>query len=185
MIRAGGPGGRHWAAGTAVVEPGAVSSLPGRLERIECSRGACVASRTDGCGETHGHARALLFWHLPARRGAASARLPAAQADLLHEESPLQQLLAEPQSKAPPLVLPPPSVATPDYPLPLQWLPRGSLTCAARHPLEERAGSAAGLPLLYPGHRRACGRGCYVRELMHWAPVVRAGRSGREGGAWG
>ncbi|XP_012881052.1 PREDICTED: alpha-(1,3)-fucosyltransferase 11 [Dipodomys ordii] len=73
--------------------PGLFPHFPGDSERIECARGACVASR-DRRVRGHPQARALLFYGTDFRASEAPLpRLAHQSWALLHEESPLNNFL--------------------------------------------------------------------------------------------
>lgn len=170
--------------------PGLFPHFPGDSERIECARGACVASR-DRRVRGDSRTRALLFYGTDFRASEAPLpRLAHQSWALLHEESPLNNFLLSHGPGIRLFNLTSTFSRYSDYPLPLQWLPGIAYLRRAAPPLEERAewrrrGYA---PLLYlQSHCDVpADRDRYVRELMRYIPVGegRAEREG-EGGAWG
>lgn len=149
-------------AGAAVVGArGCFLTSRATPERIECSRGACVASRDDECGETHGRARCSSTAPTSARRG---ARFRLAQSwALLHEESPLNNFLLSHGPEHPPLQSCHQSLLR--LPPLLQWLPRIA-ACAARR-LRSRARRVAPPRLCAAALSQSCGvpgRDRYVRR---------------------
>lgn len=155
--------------------PGLFPHFPGDSERIECARGACVASR-DPRVRSDLRTRALLFYGTDFRASEAPLpRLAHQSWALLHEESPLNNFLLSHGPGIRLFNLTATFSRHSDYPLPLQWLPG---TAYLRHPaplLQERAewrrrGYA---PLLYlQSHCDVpADRDRYVRELMRYIPV--------------
>lgn len=155
--------------------PGLFPHFPGDSERIECARGACVASR-DRRVRGDLRTRALLFYGTDFR--AAEAPLPRLAHQswaLLHEESPLNNFLLSHGPGIRLFNLTATFSRHSDYPLPLQWLPGTAYLRRPAPPLQERAewrrrGYA---PLLYlQSHCDVpADRDRYVRELMRYIPV--------------
>nr|XP_020861688.1 alpha-(1,3)-fucosyltransferase 11-like isoform X1 [Phascolarctos cinereus] len=160
--------------------PGLFPHFPGDSERIECARGACVASR-DRRRRREPRTRALLFYGTDFRASEAPLpRLAHQSWALLHEESPLNNFLL---SHAPGIRLFNLSATfsrRSDYPLPLQWLPGlAYLRRAAPAPAERAAWRRQGYaPLLYlQSHCDVpSDRDRYVRELMRYIPVDSYGK---------
>lgn len=155
--------------------PGLFPHFPGDSERIECTRGACVASR-DRRARADPRTRALLFYGTDFR--AADAPLPRLAHQswaLLHEESPLNNFLLSHGPGIRLFNLTATFSRHSDYPLPLQWLPGVAYLRRPAPPLRQRAewrrrGYA---PLLYlQSHCDVpADRDRYVRELMRYIPV--------------
>lgn len=166
--------------------PGLFPHFPGDSERIECARGACVASR-DRRVRGHSRTRALLFYGTDFRASEAPLpRLAHQSWALLHEESPLNNFLLSHGPGIRLFNLTATFSRHSDYPLPLQWLPGTAYLRRAAPPLPERAewrrrGYA---PLLYlQSHCDVpADRDRYVRELMRYIPVGASVGAG-EGGA--
>lgn len=165
--------------------PGLFPHFPGDSERIECARGACVASRdrrVRGLSRT----RALLFYGTDFRASEAPLpRLAHQSWALLHEESPLNNFLLSHGAGIRLFNLTATFSRHSDYPLPLQWLPGAAYLRRAAPPLRERAewrrrGYA---PLLYlQSHCDVpADRDRYVRELMRYIPVGASGSGGGGG----
>lgn len=160
--------------------PGLFPHFPGDSERIECARGACVASR-DRRVRGDLRTRALLFYGTDFR--AAEAPLPRLAHQswaLLHEESPLNNFLLSHGPGIRLFNLTATFSRHSDYPLPLQWLPGTAYLRRPAPPLQERAewrrrGYA---PLLYlQSHCDVpADRDRYVRELMRYIPVDSYGK---------
>ncbi|XP_004615466.2 alpha-(1,3)-fucosyltransferase 11 [Sorex araneus] len=160
--------------------PGLFPHFPGDSERIECARGACVATR-DRRALRDPRTRALLFYGTDFR--AAEAPLPRGPQHswaLLHEESPLNNFLLSHGPGIGLFNLTATFSRHSDYPLPLQWLPGLAYLRRAAPPLRERAewrrrGYA---PLLYlQSHCDVpADRDRYVRELMRHIPVDSYGK---------
>ncbi|XP_074152919.1 GDP-fucose protein O-fucosyltransferase 4 isoform X2 [Sminthopsis crassicaudata] len=154
--------------------PGLFPHFPADSERIECARGACIASR-DRRRWRETRTRALLFYGTDFR--ASEAPLPRLSYQtwaLLHEESPLNNFLL---SHAPGISLFNLSATfsrRSDYPLPLQWLPGIAYLRRAAPALQERAAwrRRGYAPLLYlQSHCDVpSDRDRYVRELMRYIP---------------
>lgn len=168
--------------------PGLFPHFPGDSERIDCARGACLASRDRGMrGDPR--TRALLFYGTDFR--ASEAPLPRMGHQswaLLHEESPLNNFLLSHGPGIRLFNLTATFSRHSDYPLPLQWLPGTVYLRSAAPPLQERAewrrrGYA---PLLYlQSHCDVpADRDRYVRELMRYIRVGEgvAGVGGEGGG---
>lgn len=159
--------------------PGLFPHFPGDSERIECARGACVASR-DRRVRGHSRTRALLFYGTDFRASEAPLpRLAHQSWALLHEESPLNNFVLSHGPGIRLFNLTATFSRHSDYPLPLQWLPGTAYLLRAAPPLRERAewrrrGYA---PLLYlQSHCDVpADRDRYVRELMRFIPVGGAG----------
>ena len=155
--------------------PGLFPHFPGDSERIECARGACVASR-DRRVRGDSRTRALLFYGTDFRASEAPLpRLAHQSWALLHEESPLNNFLLSHGPGIRLFNLTSTFSRHSDYPLPLQWLPGTAYLLRAAPPLQERAewrrrGYA---PLLYlQSHCDVpADRDRYVRELMRYIPV--------------
>lgn len=155
--------------------PGLFPHFPGDSERIECTHGACVASR-DRRSLADPRTRALLFYGTDFR--AADAPLPRLGHQswaLLHEESPLNNFLLSHGPGIRLFNLTATFSRHSDYPLPLQWLPGAPYLLRPAPPLRERTewrrrGYA---PLLYlQSHCDVpSDRDRYVRELMRYIPV--------------
>ncbi|XP_048195007.1 alpha-(1,3)-fucosyltransferase 11 [Perognathus longimembris pacificus] len=160
--------------------PGLFPHFPGDSERIECARGACVASR-DRRVRGHPQTRALLFYGTDFRASEAPLpRLAHQSWALLHEESPLNNFLLSHGPGIRLFNLTATFSRHSDYPLPLQWLPGAAYLRRAPLPLRERAewrrrGHA---PLLYlQSHCDVpADRDRYVRELMRHIPVDSYGK---------
>ncbi|XP_045295594.1 alpha-(1,3)-fucosyltransferase 11 [Leopardus geoffroyi] len=160
--------------------PGLFPHFPGDSERIECARGACVASR-DRRVRGHSRTRALLFYGTDFRASEAPLpRLAHQNWALLHEESPLNNFLLSHGPGIRLFNLTATFSRHSDYPLPLQWLPGTAYLRRAAPPLQERAewrrrGYA---PLLYlQSHCDVpADRDRYVRELMRYIPVDSYGK---------
>lgn len=172
--------------------PGLFPHFPGDSERIECTRGACVASR-DRRVRGDVRTRALLFYGTDFRASEAPLpRLAHQSWALLHEESPLNNFLLSHGPGIRLFNLTATFSRHSDYPLPLQWLPGTAYLRRAALPLQERnewrrRGYA---PLLYlQSHCDVpADRDRYVRELMRYIPVggwvgQGAGSGPREGRA--
>lgn len=169
--------------------PGLFPHFPGDSERIECARGACVASR-DRRVRRDFRTRALLFYGTDFRASEAPLpRLAHQSWALLHEESPLNNFLLSHGPGIRLFNLTATFSRHSDYPLPLQWLPGTAYLRRAAPSLQERAewrrrGYA---PLLYlQSHCDVpADRDRYVRELMRYIPVsarvVRPGGVGARG----
>ncbi|XP_014716068.1 alpha-(1,3)-fucosyltransferase 11 [Equus asinus] len=160
--------------------PGLFPHFPGDSERIDCARGACLASRDRGMrGDPR--TRALLFYGTDFR--ASEAPLPRMGHQswaLLHEESPLNNFLLSHGPGIRLFNLTATFSRHSDYPLPLQWLPGTVYLRSAAPPLQERAewrrrGYA---PLLYlQSHCDVpADRDRYVRELMRYIRVDSYGK---------
>lgn len=155
--------------------PGLFPHFPGDSERIECARGACVASR-DRRVRGDSRTRALLFYGTDFRASEAPLpRLAHQSWALLHEESPLNNFLLSHGPGIRLFNLTATFSRHSDYPLSLQWLPGTAYLLRAGPPLRERAewrrrGYA---PLLYlQSHCDVpADRDRYVRELMRYIPV--------------
>lgn len=155
--------------------PGLFPHFPDDSERIECARGACVASRDRRVRGDWG-TRALLFYGTDFRASEAPLpRLAHQSWALLHEESPLNNFLLSHGPGIRLFNLTATFSRHSDYPLPLQWLPGTAYLRRAAPPLRERAewrrrGYA---PLLYlQSHCDVpADRDRYVRELMRYIPV--------------
>ena len=162
--------------------PGLFPHFEGDSERIECARGACVASR-DRRVRGDSRTRALLFYGTDFRASEAPLpRLAHQSWALLHEESPLNNFLLSHGPGIRLFNLTATFSRYSDYPLPLQWLPGIAYLRRPAPPLEERAqwrrrGYA---PLLYlQSHCDVpADRDRYVRELMRYIPVGEAGQGG-------
>uniref|UniRef100_F6RUA2 GDP-fucose protein O-fucosyltransferase n=1 Tax=Monodelphis domestica TaxID=13616 RepID=F6RUA2_MONDO len=160
--------------------PGLFPHFPGDSERIECARGACVASR-DRRRRQEPRTRALLFYGTDFRASEAPLpRLAHQSWALLHEESPLNNFLL---SHAPGIRLFNLSATFSrhsDYPLPLQWLPGLAYLRRAAPTSQERAAwrRRGYAPLLYlQSHCDVpSDRDRYVRELMRYIPVDSYGK---------
>lgn len=171
--------------------PGLFPHFPGDSERIQCARGACVASRDRRVwGESR--TRALLFYGTDFRASEAPLpRLAHQSWALLHEESPLNNFLLSHNPGIRLFNLTATFSRHSDYPLPLQWLPGTAYLRRAAPPLQERAAwrRRGYAPLLYlQSHCDVpADRDRYVRELMRYIPVgVGLGdRAGRREGAPG
>lgn len=167
--------------------PGLFPHFPGDSERIQCARGACVASR-DRRVRRDSRTRALLFYGTDFRASEAPLpRLAHQSWALLHEESPLNNFLLSHDPGIRLFNLTATFSRHSDYPLPLQWLPGTAYLRRAAPPLQERAewrlrGYA---PLLYlQSHCDVpADRDRYVRELMRYIPVGARGEAWRGGGA--
>lgn len=164
--------------------PGLFPHFPGDSERIECARGACVASRNRRALRDS-RTRALLFYGTDFRASAAPLpRLAHQSWALLHEESPLNNFLLSHGPGIRLFNLTSTFSRHSDYPLSLQWLPGTAYLRRPVPPLRERAewrrrGYA---PLLYlQSHCDVpADRDRYVRELMRHIPVSEGEREGRE-----
>ncbi|XP_073935306.1 GDP-fucose protein O-fucosyltransferase 4 isoform X1 [Castor canadensis] len=160
--------------------PGLFPHFPGDSERIECARGACVASR-DLRVRSDPLTRALLFYGTDFRASAAPLpRLEHQSWALLHEESPLNNFLLSHGPGIRLFNLTATFSRHSDYPLTLQWLPGIAYLRRPAPPLRERAewrrrGYA---PLLYlQSHCDVpADRDRYVRELMRYIPVDSYGK---------
>ncbi|XP_004583539.2 alpha-(1,3)-fucosyltransferase 11 [Ochotona princeps] len=160
--------------------PGLFPHFPGDSERIECARGACVASR-DRRMRGDVRTRALLFYGTDFRASEAPLpRLAHQSWALLHEESPLNNFLLSHGPGIRLFNLTATFSRHSDYPLPLQWLPGTDYLRRVALPLQERnewrrRGYA---PLLYlQSHCDVpADRDRYVRELMRYIPVDSYGK---------
>ncbi|XP_028914910.2 alpha-(1,3)-fucosyltransferase 11 [Ornithorhynchus anatinus] len=160
--------------------PGLFPHFPDDTERIECGRGACLASR-DKRRWRDGRTRALLFYGTDFRASEAPLpRLPHQSWALLHEESPLNNFLL---SHGPGIRLfnfTATFSRRSDYPLALQWLPGVAYLRRAAPALQERrAWRRRGYaPLVYlQSHCDVpADRDRYVRQLMRYIPVDSYGR---------
>lgn len=155
--------------------PGLFPHFPGDSERIECARGACVASQ-DRRVLRDSRTRAVLFYGTDFRASEAPLpRLAHQSWALLHEESPLNNFLLSHGPGIRLFNLTATFSRHSDYPLPLQWLPGTAYLRHSAPPLQERTewrrrGYA---PLLYlQSHCDVpADRDRYVRELMRYIPV--------------
>ncbi|XP_023060713.1 alpha-(1,3)-fucosyltransferase 11 isoform X1 [Piliocolobus tephrosceles] len=160
--------------------PGLFPHFPGDSERIECTRGACLASRNRRALRDS-RTRALLFYGTDFRASAAPLpRLAHQSWALLHEESPLNNFLLSHGPGIRLFNLTSTFSRHSDYPLSLQWLPGTAYLRRPVPPLRERAewrrrGYA---PLLYlQSHCDVpADRDRYVRELMRHIPVDSYGK---------
>uniref|UniRef100_H0V0S8 GDP-fucose protein O-fucosyltransferase n=2 Tax=Cavia porcellus TaxID=10141 RepID=H0V0S8_CAVPO len=160
--------------------PGLFPHFPGDSERIECPRGACVASR-DRRMRADLRTRALLFYGTDFRASEAPLpRLAHQSWALLHEESPLNNFLLSHGPGIRLFNLTATFSRHSDYPLPLQWLPGAAYLRHPAPPLHERAewrryGYA---PVLYlQSHCDVpADRDRYVRELMRYIRVDSYGK---------